>query len=486
MFSIKNEKLKQYILVILVITSIIQVGVLWSFQSRGIPTNFLWNIISSKNNTVTIDIDDFFKPFKVVVGEGFENPHWVINEEDSHFDEIWKDAKYYLGNIISNKKIINEKEFSENQWKEVIEKKSVIIEFKNNISSNLIAAFLGANISANFKLEEIHKVAILPTENINNNVNIYIYGNKMVYLYTVGFYEKGLSRKDYEWIIEDLYTEKKDSFEVVNEIIRSTERSPFYFKPDVLIVAKGNKYREFYNIISSIPYDIPDLDSVVNVANVDIDLIAEDILGNEKDSYIQSMDMANMIVFKNFSNRYNIYKDGLLEYNYLSVIGKREKGNEIEAFKKALEFIKRRENLITDLDIYLAKMVDKGEYYSFYFDYKFNNLPVVINQYPAKNSTKKLDHAITISANSKRVLSCEWVLRNFKIGSRSVELNMNFGDLLDDTFELYTDLANSGFSIKDKNVSYEVNYNVNSVSIKPTWVIETIEDRRYIVPMKQK
>jgi hypothetical protein len=483
MFLIKSEKVKQYILVILVITSIIQVGVLWNYQRRGMPTNFLWNIISAKNNQVTIDMEDFFRPFKIVVSAGFENPHWVINEDDSHYDEVWKNAKYYLKNIISSKKIISEREFLESQWKEVIEKKSVIIEFKNDISSNLIAAFLGVGASGGLKAEKIYKMAILPAENINNNVNIYIYTGEKVYLYTMGFFDKGLSRGDYDLIIEELYGEGKESFEVVSELIRNTERSPFYFKPDVLIVAKGNKYRNFNNVISSIPYDMPDLDSK---SSTDIDVIAEEIIGNEKDSYIQSVDMSNVVVFKNFSNRYNIYKDGLLEYKYLSVIGKRDKGNEIEAFKKALEFIKVRENLISDVDIYLAKMVDEGEYYTFYFDYKFNNLPVVLNGYPIKNSGKKLNHAINISANSKRVLSCEWVLRKFEVGNNVLELNMNFGDLLDDTFERYTDLASRGFSIKDKNVSYEIKYSVNTESILPTWVIETIDDRRYIVPMKQK
>ena len=37
-----------------------------------------------------------FRPFKIVVSAGFENPHWVINEDDSHYDEVWKNAKYYL------------------------------------------------------------------------------------------------------------------------------------------------------------------------------------------------------------------------------------------------------------------------------------------------------------------------------------------------------------------------------------------------------
>lgn len=40
MFLIKSERVKQYILIILVITSIIQVGILWNYQRRGMPTNF--------------------------------------------------------------------------------------------------------------------------------------------------------------------------------------------------------------------------------------------------------------------------------------------------------------------------------------------------------------------------------------------------------------------------------------------------------------
>jgi hypothetical protein len=95
----------------------------------------------------------------------------------------------------------------------------------------------------------------------------------------MGFFDKGLSRGDYDLIIEELYGEGKESFEVVSELIRNTERSPFYFKPDVLIVAKGNKYRNFNNVISSIPYDMPDLDSK---SSTDIDVIAEEIIGNKR------------------------------------------------------------------------------------------------------------------------------------------------------------------------------------------------------------
>ena len=35
MFLIKSERVKQYILIILVITSIIQVGILWNLSEKG-------------------------------------------------------------------------------------------------------------------------------------------------------------------------------------------------------------------------------------------------------------------------------------------------------------------------------------------------------------------------------------------------------------------------------------------------------------------
>ena len=71
-----------------------------------------------------------FKPFKIVVSGGFENPHWVLNEEDSYYDEIWKNAKHYLKNIITQKKITDEREYGESKWKDVIEKNHLSLNLK--------------------------------------------------------------------------------------------------------------------------------------------------------------------------------------------------------------------------------------------------------------------------------------------------------------------------------------------------------------------
>ncbi|TYQ14713.1 UNVERIFIED_CONTAM: hypothetical protein Cloal_1078 [Acetivibrio alkalicellulosi] len=478
----KNDKFKNYILIILVITSVVQVGVLWYYQNGGMPTNFLWGVFNSPKKQVTIDTGDYIKPYRIRVTEGFENPHWVINENDKHYDSLWYDAKYYIGNILSNKNILAEREFSEEKWEEVIVRKSTVFEFKSNLNSNLMAAFLRVKFYSDFKPSGIYKIAVLPSENINNNANIYIYDGIRVYMYTMHFNKEGLSRSDYDVVISQLYESESDSFEVVKEIFPTSSRSRYNFKPDVLVVAKGNKYRGFRNIIAGIPYDLGN----ISPDSIDINLISEEVLGSEKDSFIRSIDAHSAIVFKNFSNTYRISRDGMLEYRYLSVLDRNEKGNEIEAFQKAIEFIKKRENLVSGADIYLAGMVEQANFYTFYFDYKINDMSVFVNKYPVVGSNTSVNHGITINANSKRVVNCQWVLRKFEVGQETLDLNVNFGDLLDDTFALYSNLINGNFSIKDKSVSYEISYTLNTQSIKPVWVIETIDNTRYIVPMRER
>ncbi|MFZ5989346.1 MAG: hypothetical protein ACOYWZ_19805 [Bacillota bacterium] len=480
---LKRERLKLYILLILVITSFIQVGILWNYQNQGEPTNFLLGIFYGKNKEISVDIGNHFEPYRIVISEGFENPHWIVSEKQKYYDELWEDAKSYLSNILTGKNVIMEQEYTEEFWGEVVLKKSFIFEFKTKISNNLLSAFLKLGSPSNLKLGGIYKMAILPSENINNNVSLYIYDGTRVAKYVVPFNFEGLTRDNYDGIISEFYSKEIEGYSVIKEHRLNINKLSYNLRPDVLIVLEGNKYRSFNNII----LDTPDyIDRINPNRRTDLEKIAEDILGREKEDYIRAVDMYNVIVFQNLSNMYKIYRDGLLEYKYLSVIGKTDKGNESEAFEKALKFIKERDSLISGIDVYLTGIIDQGDYYTFTFDYRFDGMPITFDKYTVMDKDKKsLNNAITIDANSKRVLSCYWILKEIEKGSEELQLNVNFEALLNDAFSKYIELNNS-FSIKDLYISYKVKSNLSSQNLKPVWVIEALDDKRYIVPMREK
>ncbi|WP_265447591.1 hypothetical protein [Acetivibrio straminisolvens] len=447
------------------------------------PTNFLWGFFYNAHSETEYDIGDAFKPYRVVVSEGFENPHWVIKENHEYYKPLWNDAKAYIKYLLTDKSVTSKGEYGREFWGDVVLKKSFVFEFKTCINSELLAAFLNESWVSGFKSEGIYKMAILPSENINKNLTIYVFDGDKVNKYVVPFVTKGLSIKDYDDIIANLYKQDIDEYGVIKEYV--TNYVYQYLSPDVLIVAQGPKFRNYKNLICEVPQKIRDIQPN---SSQDLNDIAKTVLGENEDDYIRSIDVYNnTIVFQNLSSMYRIYKDGLLEYKYLHTINNYEKGSKVEALKRALEFINRRDKLAPGVDIYLSGIVEHSNYYTFTFDYKCNDIAVSFNEYTVNNKDKnKLNHAITVDVNSQRVLSCYWILKEFKLGKDNLMLNVKFESLFDDIFTLYQDISIKDFSVKDINMSYEVKFSINSQSLEPVWIVETIEGKRYVVPMQRK
>ena len=470
MRRLNRERFKLYILFLLIITSFIQVGILWYYQNQRDPTNFLLGFSIHKNEAV-YDIG-YFKPYRVVVTEGYENPHWIIDEGHEFYSLLWDEARVYISNLLTKKSISHQGEYNREYWGEVVIKKSFVFEFKTNISTELLAAFLNINPDSDFKPGGIYKMAILPSENINRNLTLYVYNGISVNKYIMPFEQKGLHINDYDHIISQLYEEDSDGYNVVKEYISNYVYD--YLSPDVLIVAKGNSFREFESLICSVP------DKIKNTStNEELVEIAKSILGEDHDGYMKNIDVYDVIVFQNLSNMYRIYRDGLLEYRYLYVIDNNDKGSESEALNKALNFIKSREELISpEIDIYLAGITKNQNYYTFTFDYKYGDRPVSLDDYKINNRDgKSLNHAITIDVNSKRVLNCYWLLKDFKKGNEKLHLNVKFEYMFEDVFAINRGLDRNKFSIRDINVVYDIEYATESLGLKPVWCIETMEGK---------
>ncbi len=126
-------------------------------------------------------------------------------------------------------------------------------------------------------------------------------------------------------------------------------------------------------------------------------------------------------------------------------------------------------------------------YYTFTFDYKVNQRYVCFYNYPVGSGDGQfVNNAITISVNKKKVLSCYWILKEFSIGSNSLEIRTYPYDILDDVFKKYEYLNFSNFSVKDVSMSYEMKYSTVDKNLRPVWLIESIDNKYYVVEMKEK
>ena len=133
-----------------------------------------------------------------------------------------------------------------------------------------------------------------------------------------------------------------------------------------------------------------------------------------------------MIQYTYGSNIYRYYSDGYLTYRYLgSADTSRVKAS--EALMNAYEFIARANGPQgPEADIVLSSVEKKvGGVYDFCFDYRVGGLAVRMEYETSDGSGNKLDHAIRILADSKRVLECDWLIRSFK-----TERTRNYNDRL--------------------------------------------------------
>lgn len=373
MRRVKVERFKFYILLVLVITSFIQVGILWSYQNEGLPTNFLWNIFANGEKKVRINVGDYVKPYRITATEGYDEAHYVIDESHEYYDKLWNEAGYYISSLLGEKNIVEKQTYTEEYWGEVVVKKSFVYEFKTKISTNILGSLLKIDKISNHEFDGIYKMAVLPRVDSNNNIGLYIYDGIKTYEFVLPLRPKGLSRDDYNNMLTTL-GEGDDSYNyiVMNELM-GINKTPYVIKPDTLI-PRGSSWEDFDDIISMVPQDITNLGPT---KKNDLENIATKVLGSDKERLTWGIDMDNSIVFRNPSKIYKLHRDGLLEYSYLYQFDKSDKGNEIEALENVLEFIGGKVDFVKGADIYLSGVKDNEDgYYTFTFDYKVNKRPV--------------------------------------------------------------------------------------------------------------
>ncbi len=480
MVYFNKEKVKSIILVILILTSLVQVGILWVYQSHRFPFSLFSTVFGRNSIDDNTDIEqkarkEVLIPYRTIVSDG-NNTHWLLKENDEIFHILWDEGLEYVkralsegGGQIADLSI----------WDKLVVSKSFRFEFKEGIKSNLIRWFLNIPLTSSAEhSESIRKIMILPDEDINKNNTVYILTNKNLYKYILPFHKDSISREEYEKIISRLELNRNlIKYNIIKEI-DPNRQWPFKIPSDTLCVVTGPKYKDYTSVTYSFGGKV-----------FNIEEKAEIVLGNEKESYDRYIiDIYDTLVFKNLNNTYRLYSDGMLEYKYTPGAAEQDRGDIGSAFEKAYIFINRIKSYLLDSDatIYLAKVKeDNPNYYEFVFDYMVDGYPVYIDYKLKDNNGGNLKNAITIKVDSKRIIECNWFLISIDKNKDYKEYNVYFQYMLDEIFKKYGKQKFSDFAIENTMVAYLIDSGF-SKKIDPVWIVEKPDDSYYYVPIMQK
>lgn len=466
-----KEKIKTIFLLLLIATSLLQIGIHWNQQSQGFPFNFVANIFSRNSRAYFMDVDSlkyqYFVPESIIVSMGPTASLWKLNENDSHFKSIWKDIKEnYLPAILKGRP---QKTMPKSHWAEITDSRCIVIKFTVNWPVDIIF-WLENTYPRDFDgFKSIESIAILPQADVNETVNtLYIYDQQQVYQYQVDIGRDYLTKSFYSNLANELSFLNKPSLSKLSTITN------FMSEEDILVSLNRERGNKFSFLRIEIPEQI-----VVNKFNYENENIQNALLLSQKGSLMSQYDEnSNKIIFTDTENLYTLYDNGTFEYKYIPVNNK-QAGKESAAFSHALSFIELRRGILGDADLVLTDTNKTDNYYEMRFDYKYNDLPVF---FKGRTSYSRILSPLTIKANADRVLECRWVIRSFTKTGQSKSYSLYFADLINRQIPaLYPEIVlGSGTYFERIEPGYAFGLEDENIVAEPQWIVSTSTGDYYI------
>jgi len=460
----KKERIKTCILVMLVLASILQVGILLSYRNNGFPINFVQTFLRtpaiSQGEMDEIARKEYFTPYRIVVYSGEGDLRWLLGRENEFFDQLWDEAEYYLREVLKYSEVT---EVDRDFWETLIQRRSVIFEMRSEIPISLIKWFLDFKNDTKSGIPGVYKVMFAPDESFYRELNtIYILCDKGLYKAEIPYPAGGMSkRSDYHALMEKL----KTAANTETYGVYGATGYPFNIPADML--SSFSSFKRLKHINYDIPKAIENTEHLTGV-----------LLDEYRESYDRSIIDNGIYVFQTLNKMFRVYsKEGILEYQYT---GRRSHSLSKDAgkiFSLIYRFITpKKEGLIPEAQLYLhsVKPVD-ANVLRFEFGYRIGDYPVYIQ------SGGELTPGLIIEATEEHVIYCKWVLRDISFDRVSANYNNNFLILLDEMRVLYN-LAPDELHTSDEGYVLDPD---NRSSQGPAWIISTGDGSLYSIPMRR-
>jgi hypothetical protein len=439
MSRVLKERIKNLIISILIVMGILQVGILLGYQSQWTPTDFIFGLFKPLQISDTDTArEKLFTPNRLILSDGVK--FCIIGKDNDIYKSLWTETQNDLSNIVTG--TVSLKSSSEN-WDKLIEKKGIIIDFSYSIKPAFLKWFLGVTEMGR-DLPDIRKILINPNIEDPDTGVIYICdSDEKVYVSDTVIFRTANFDEAFTAISDNNGYRLYNSFRSAN--IDTIQGAP----GDILFVNSGPRYWPYYEYNCRIPAKAEKSDELAMI-----------VLGNEKDRYNKSKNNAEMIQFEYVNNIYRLYPDGSLTYQYLGTTVSSGKDAIGSALLNAYIFVNRINQLSdTAADIVLTDIEETNQgIFDISFDYYLKGMPVRLGtDVQVESGGKQLVHAINITADSKRVLTCEWLLRDFTqsgkhdYNDRFTELMSLTGLTFDEIKTMKINNVITGYSIKSKS-----------------------------------
>jgi hypothetical protein len=360
-----KERLKTILIFLLIFSGVIQVGILWSYQKQGTPTDFLSALFRKTPRISDEDVREaLFVPDRLVLSGG-EMSHWIMPRGSVEYNRLWDEAMQGLAMIVSGKASLAR---TNEEWGDITEKMGYMIDFGYDVRPELLSWFLGTKVSSQ-DFPVARKIMVRRDIIDESLATYYIRSNNGL------VYVSGPIRNENAFrirgTIEKLLGEENTGYRNYYTLGGSNIAEPMGAEPDVLYISGAPKYWPYYKYTVRPPAKASDEDE-----------LAEILLGTDKDRYSKSTGN-DKIQFSFVNSFYEYHSNGYLSFNYLGTVDSSGEAGMVNALLHAYKFVAGIKGLLgPDVDIAIASINEsktRQGVYEIGFDYRIGGMPVMVD-----------------------------------------------------------------------------------------------------------
>lgn len=490
MEAVLREKLKTGVLAGLIFASLLQVGIHWNLQIQGHPFRFVSILFQAGADNTVIDEKllsarkiGYITPNRIVVSDE-QSARWVLGTAGEPWRTAWDDLKvHYLPLLVVEKP---DKQLQRSSWDQLLaSRRTVLFEFEHSIPTELLPWLTGTTsekkgISFASTLTDIEKIAVVPSENVNSNINtLYVLSSQGVYRFMVTLPADALPKNWYLMDQKVLATQENHLYSLMGETLFVPSA-----RQDLLVSTDENDMVILPSYEAALPEAIASTFTMDN-----LQALQESLLLNRKDSLLPKLDeVTGDVTFSDTENTFRLDTAGNLSYRYLPGAG--TEGTDMEsAFRQALSFLEERRWLLGDTGLILDKVstfeagtaVPSGKVpaFTFSFAYRVDGCTVL-----AKDAASgKTVSPVIISAIADRVIECEWCIRKFTpiVNNR---WNVFFVDFYTEAIKTFPVLQEKGQELSIIRSGYLISEKEAAAQLDPLWILQ-VNGAIYSLPMRK-
>lgn len=450
--SMNINKMKNFVIIILVIAAVYQTGLLWLEDTAS--HNFFYTVFGlGGQKEFTAEENVLLLPSKFVIGSG--NKKYTV----AYANDIEKEAVLSEGNDLLQEVLMQAETgtvIHSIPWDDILDKKCLLLKYHFFIP---VSEYF-ENYNKDFLIPAIKNfdcIVLVPNKTSNGITNVYFINTNLEECWNVSIDKSRISTKLYAML-----EEKQSDLTYV-----STKQSGFNLFRDSVFVPQWKE--------DSLPYrSVMEINPFMKDGSIN-----RYFLENSVDSFFKNLeadwnrvDETGTFIFSDETVVVRYYPKGILEYYSYGTYDTEIKTDIVTGYQICKNFMNNDTSLETET--YLSGIEINGNEIVYYFDYTVDNYPILLSE--AVQKEFDMPHAIEFCVRGNSVRKYKRYAHNFKaVDIKDKEISVEFLGALDQAIEQYQ-INHEELEVKEVEDMYLAYFVETNFTVTMKWITELYQE----------